>query len=159
MKWCCIICLCCLPLRHLSVNSGYGYRIHPVTGKYTMHSGVDLKAGNDTVFAIMNGVAFQTGYDRLLGLHIRLNHPGEVSSIYGHLSQVWVVPGDTVSMGQAIGITGSTGRVTGEHLHFAITCHKLYINPIKFLYELLINQQNEQKFQSITSSAFRKADY
>jgi murein DD-endopeptidase MepM/ murein hydrolase activator NlpD len=48
-------CLVCLPLKHLKINSEYGYRIHPLTGKYAMHAGVDLKARHDTVYAILNG--------------------------------------------------------------------------------------------------------
>jgi murein DD-endopeptidase MepM/ murein hydrolase activator NlpD len=151
------ICLVCLPLKHLKINSDFGYRVHPLTGKYALHAGVDFKARHDTVYAILNGLVRSTGYDDGLGINIRLEH-GEITSVYGHLSQVLVGPQDTVAAGEPIGITGSTGLVTGEHLHFSICYRHKYINPIKFLYELLIKQENEQKLQSTSHSAFRQAD-
>jgi murein DD-endopeptidase MepM/ murein hydrolase activator NlpD len=146
MKLLISFCLVCLPLKHLKINSEYGYRIHPLTGKYAMHGGVDLKARHDTVYAILDGLVKSTGYDNNLGINIRLAH-GEVESVYGHLSRILVITSDSVTAGEPIGITGATGRVTGEHLHFSIYYRHKYINPIKFLYELLIKQENErQKF-------------
>jgi murein DD-endopeptidase MepM/ murein hydrolase activator NlpD len=151
------LCLVCLPLKHLKINSDFGYRIHPLTGKYAMHAGVDLKARHDTVFAILDGLVKSTGYDAGLGINIRLAH-GDVESVYGHLSQILVVTQDSVTAGEPIGITGATGHVTGEHLHFSICYRHKYINPIKFFYELLIKQENEQNFQSTADPAFRQAD-
>jgi len=136
---CCVICL---PLKQLRLTSAYGYRVHPVTGKYAFHAGVDLRAHADTVFAVMDGEANTVAYDNLLGLHITLQHAA-VSSVYGHLSQAFVLPGKQVKSGDPIGITGSTGRVTGEHLHFSIRYGTLYINPLTFLYQLLIQQKHE----------------
>jgi murein DD-endopeptidase MepM/ murein hydrolase activator NlpD len=150
-------CVVCLPLKHLKINSEYGYRIHPLTGKYAMHAGVDLKARQDTVYAILNGFVKSTGDDHSLGINIRLAH-GPVESIYGHLSQIFVIPTDSVTAGEPIGITGATGQVTGGHLHFSICYRHQYINPIKFLYELLKKQENEQNFQSTADPAFRQAD-
>lgn len=151
------ICLVCLPLKHLHINSDFGYRVHPLTGKYAMHQGADFKARNDTVYAILNGYVASIGYDNGLGINIQLEH-GEFESVYGHLSQVLITARDSVKAGEPIGITGATGRVTGEHLHFGIRYRHKYINPIKFLYELLKKQENEQDFQSTADSAFRQAD-
>ncbi|BAU51975.1 M23 family metallopeptidase [Mucilaginibacter gotjawali] len=157
MKTLISFCLVCLPLKHLKINSDYGYRIHPLTGRYAMHAGVDLKASHDTVYAILDGVVKSTGYDDGLGLNIWLQH-GPVESIYGHLSRILITINDSVKAGEPIAISGSTGRSTGEHLHFSICYRHKYLNPIQFLYELLIKQQNEQKFQSTSDTAFRKAD-
>jgi murein DD-endopeptidase MepM/ murein hydrolase activator NlpD len=66
-----------------------------------------------------------------------------ISSAYGHLSQIFVARGDSITAGQPIGITGATGRVTGEHLHFSISYHNLYIDPMDFLYQNLINNNHE----------------
>ncbi|QEC74595.1 M23 family metallopeptidase [Mucilaginibacter ginsenosidivorax] len=99
------ICLVCLPLNHLTINSDFGYRLHPLTGKYGLHAGVDFKARHDTVYAILNGLVKSMGYDDRLGINIHLKH-GDVESIYGHLSQVLVGPQDTVTAGEPIGITG-----------------------------------------------------
>lgn len=150
-------CLVCLPLKHLQINSDYGYRIHPISGKYALHAGVDLKARNDTVYAILDGLVKSIGCDDGLGINIRLAH-GEVESVYGHLSRILIARQDSITAGEPIGITGATGRVTGEHLHFSICYRHKYINPIKFLYELLLKQENEQKFQSTSDPAFRQAD-
>lgn len=154
MNWLISVCLVCLPLKKLKINSDYGYRIHPVTGKYAMHEGLDFRARSDTVFAILNGVVRSAGYDDRLGINICLSH-GEVESVYGHLRKILVGVQDSVTAGEAIGITGATGRVTGEHLHFGIRYRHQYINPIKFLYQLLIKNENEQKLQSTSRTAFR----
>jgi murein DD-endopeptidase MepM/ murein hydrolase activator NlpD len=151
------ICLVCLPLKHLHINSGFGYRVHPISGKGTPHEGVDLRARQDTVYAILNGVVMATGYAEGLGVYIRLTH-GAVQSTYGHLRRVLVSAGQNVAAGEPIGITGATGKVTGEHLHFSVRYKKQPINPIQFLYELLNQKENEQKFQSTSRTAFRKAD-
>jgi len=125
-----------LPLKQLNLTSGYGYRVHPVTGKYAFHAGVDLRAHLDTVYAIADGIVTAAGYQSFLGLYIRLDQQG-LESVYGHLSRIGVMPGDTVISGQAIAISGSTGRVTGEHLHFSVLLQGKPIDPIKFLYHLL----------------------
>ncbi|WP_345951271.1 M23 family metallopeptidase [Mucilaginibacter sp. PAMB04274] len=121
------------PLSRLKLNFGYGYRIHPLTGKEKFHAGIDLAARSDTVLAVMDGVVTQTGYHPLLGLYIRINHGGGLESLFGHLSQLWVVTGETLSAGSPIGLTGSTGQVTGEHLHFAVKFNNRFINPLLFL--------------------------
>jgi murein DD-endopeptidase MepM/ murein hydrolase activator NlpD len=132
----------CLPLKHLSVSSLFGYRIHPITKAYCFHNGVDLRARGDTVYAVLDGRVINTGYDDKLGIFIRLDHVSWQSS-YGHLSQVFVTPAAEVYAGQPIGITGSTGKVTGEHLHFSISRGNSYTDPLQFLYELLTIQQHE----------------
>jgi len=131
--------LVCLPLRHLSLTSSYGYRIHPLTKKYSFHSGVDLRAHKDTVFAVLAGRVKSAGYDPFLGVNLRLTH-GAFETSYGHLSQIFVLPGHSVTAGDAIGISGSTGRVTGEHLHFSVSFNHKPINPLIFL-EQIINQK------------------
>jgi murein DD-endopeptidase MepM/ murein hydrolase activator NlpD len=136
-----LICCVCLPLRHLKMTSGYGYRIHPITGEYKFHSGVDLRARNDTVYAVLPGVVSATGYDNLLGIYEKLDH-GDFQTTYGHLSEIFVSPGDSVSAATAIGITGSTGRVTGEHLHFSIQYRHSYIDPLAFFYAIFKKQIN-----------------
>ena len=136
--------MACLPLHHISLSSSYGYRLHPITGHYTFHAGVDLRASHDTVFAVLNGVVEGAGYNRLLGVFIRLEH-GDFQSCYGHLSQILVLPGDTVNAGDPIAISGATGRVTGPHLHFSIAFHHHSIDPLKFLLNIQnLNQNNKE---------------
>jgi murein DD-endopeptidase MepM/ murein hydrolase activator NlpD len=127
--------LCCLvlalPLHRLSVTSGFGWRIHPITHQLDFHAGVDLRANADTVYAMMDGPV-QAGYNTLLGNYVRLSS-GELEVIYGHLSQIFVLTGDSVTANQPVAVSGSTGRVTAPHLHFAVRYRGRYINPITFL--------------------------
>jgi murein DD-endopeptidase MepM/ murein hydrolase activator NlpD len=143
MKTLLVYCLVCLPLKYLQLSSSYGYRIHPLTGKYAFHAGVDLRARHDTVFAVMNGLTETVSYDTFLGVNIRLGHDN-VETIYGHLSRVFVSPGQQVEAGEPIGITGATGRVTGEHLHFSVRFGNRYIDPLEFIYQNLINNKNHE---------------
>lgn len=130
-----------LPLKKMSLTSAFGYRVHPLTGRYALHKGVDLKARSDTVFSVSAGIVSACGYNILLGIYIRVNN-GEIEFSYGHLSQLWVLPGDTVVAGQSIGITGVSGRVTGEHLHFGVSFKQRPVDPLAFLYAVM-NEENK----------------
>ena len=127
--------LCCLvlalPLHRLSVTSGFGWRTHPVTHRLDFHAGVDLRANADTVYAMTDG-SVQAGYNTLLGNYIRLSS-GDLEIAYGHLSQIFVLTGDSVAVNEPVAVTGSTGRVTAPHLHFAVRYRGRYINPVTFL--------------------------
>jgi murein DD-endopeptidase MepM/ murein hydrolase activator NlpD len=139
-------CVVCLPLRHLQITSGYGLRIHPLSGRSQFHKGIDLRARSDTVYSILPGKVTAANYDPLLGFYIRLDH-GDFETFYGHLSQLFVLAGDSVNSCQALGITGASGVVTGEHLHFAVSYRHAAINPLQFL--SLLNQINQYKKENI----------
>ncbi|WP_166333024.1 M23 family metallopeptidase [Sphingobacterium chungjuense] len=124
-----------LPLKELGVTSPFGYRVHPISGKASLHSGVDFAARSDPVFNVLDGRIKATGKQNTLGKYVRVLH-GDVETIYGHLSRILVSPGDTVTVGQPIGITGATGRVTGEHLHFSVKFNGQFLDPLKFLRQL-----------------------
>lgn len=135
-------CLICLPLHFICVTSSYGFRMHPVTGRYGFHEAVDLRANYDSVFSVAQGIVVETGYDRNLGRFIRIGHEGW-QSVYGHLAVQLVAQGDPVAAGQMIAVSGGTGRVTAPHLHFAILLEGRPVDPLKFLYQLLIRKENE----------------
>ncbi|MBD1424031.1 M23 family metallopeptidase [Sphingobacterium arenae] len=124
-----------IPLARLSVTSPFGPRVHPVTGRPNNHNGVDLAARSDPVFSVLDGIVIETGNHPNLGKYVRTLH-GDVEIIYGHLSRLLVSTGATVTVGQPIGITGATGRVTGEHLHFSVKFNGRYLDPLKFLRRL-----------------------
>lgn len=132
-----------LPLINLRVTSSFGYRVHPVTNRYDLHRGVDFAARCDPVLNILDGTVTDTGFNPILGKYVRISH-GDFQSIYGHLSQILVIPGEPAKAGQVIGVTGATGRVTGEHLHFSIRFKDKYINPLHFLRSLLLPEQLAQ---------------
>ena len=137
MKTLLLILCSCLPLKHLSLTSPFGYRIHPITSQYRFHNGIDLRAHHDTVYAVFDGTAF-IGYDHFLGIYIKIIN-GNLTVSYGHLSALFTCAGP-VACGEPVALTGATGRVTGEHLHFSIKYKGHYLEPLKFLYQLNLNQ-------------------
>ncbi len=122
-----------LPLKRIKVTSPFGMRKDPFTGEWRMHNGIDLYAENDEVYAMLAGTVKKVGYDSRSGNYVILQH-GEYTISYCHLSAVTVKENMPVLAGDVVGITGNTGRSTGEHLH--ITCRKdgRYLNPSIVLY-------------------------
>ena len=122
----------CYPLSHIKVNSPYGYRKDPFTGKRKFHNGIDLHARSAKVFAMMQGRVIAVGQDKVSGKYVTLQH-GNFTVSYYHLSQISVSQGQDVLSGDVVGITGNTGRSTGEHLHITIRQKGEYVNPRIFL--------------------------
>lgn len=120
------------PLRKIKVNSPYGVRRDPFTGKKSRHNGIDLHARNDEVFAMLDGRVVKTGQDRRSGKYVILRH-GDYTVSYCHLSRILISKGASVRPGEVVGITGSTGRSTGEHLHITVRYHRKYVNPLVLL--------------------------
>jgi murein DD-endopeptidase MepM/ murein hydrolase activator NlpD len=103
------------------VSSRYGYRIHPITGKRTMHDGTDIAAPTGTpIMASGSGEVIYAGSKGGYGNFTILRHNNGMVSAYGHQSRIGVRVGDKVSRGQEIGKIGSTGFSTGPHLHFML---------------------------------------
>ena len=117
-----------LPLDTLIVTSPYGYRIDPFTRKRRMHSGMDFRASSDNVYAMMPGKVLKVGYDKVSGNYVTLQH-GNITVSYCHLSQVIKKKNDIVAVGEVVGITGNTGRSTGEHLHLTCKIKGRVIDP------------------------------
>ncbi len=129
----------------MHVTSPFGFRIHPLTGKWQFHSGVDLEARHQPVQSILAGVVIKTGRDPLLGNFVRIDHGEEISSLYAHLSAVRVIQGERLQPGQVIGTSGGTGRVTAEHLHLGISYRGRWLDPLKFLYYLLLSAGKQHR--------------
>lgn len=125
----------CMPLKQLNITSSFGWRIHPLSGDSKFHQGIDLFAKSEMVYSVMNGTVSCVGNHPSLGRFISIKHQ-DLECIYGHLSVVTVTAGQIVHSGQPIAITGSTGKATGEHLHFAIRYSGKYIHPLRCLMAL-----------------------
>lgn len=102
------------------ITSVFGWRIHPITGDHRLHTGTDLGAPMGTpVLAALTGRVIMSDFFGGYGLSVALEHSnGTQQTLYAHLSEVFVRPGDIVKQGTAIGRVGSTGASTGPHLHF-----------------------------------------
>ena len=109
----------CYPLSHIRINSPYGYRKDPFSGKRKFHNGVDLHARSEEACAMMAGDVEKVGQDKVSGKYVIIRHGG-ITVSYCHLSRTLVHQDQAVKAGDAVGITGNTGRSTGEHLH--LTC-------------------------------------
>lgn len=134
------------PLRKIKINSSYGVRRDPFTGKKSRHNGIDLHARNDEVFAMLEGQVVKTGQDRRSGKYVVLRH-GDYTVSYCHLSRIMTYKGASVRPGEVVGITGSTGRSTGEHLHITVRYRKKYVNPLILLDA--IHQVKSQAFEHL----------
>jgi len=118
----------------LVVTSPFGMRVHPITGEKTEHHGADLVAELGTpVMATARGVVVWRGNKLGYGNCIVIRHGTHLSTIYGHLSHIGVHTGQSVSKGEVIGLSGSTGFSTGPHLHFEVRKDGTPVNPLSLL--------------------------
>jgi len=118
----------------LVVTSPFGLREHPIIGQELEHHGVDLVAAAGTpVMAAARGVVVWRGNKLGYGNCIVIRHGTHLSTIYGHLSHIGVDTGQSVSKGEVIGLSGSTGFSTGPHLHFEVRNNGTPVNPLSLL--------------------------
>lgn len=116
------------------INSGYGYRDHPINGAYQFHGGVDISGQmGDPIQAFASGTVEYVGKDDSYGLYLQLDHGNGVKSFYAHCSTICVTKGQTVSIGDKIAEIGSTGMSTGPHLHLELKFNKMHLNPIYYI--------------------------
>ncbi|MBR6824949.1 MAG: M23 family metallopeptidase, partial [Oscillospiraceae bacterium] len=125
----------CFPLQYCTMlTSSYGYRVHPITGNYSFHNGVDLAAGQGTpIYATKSGTVSTATYNYAYGYYVVVNHLDGYSSLYGHMTHYTVSEGDYVERGEIIGYVGSTGYSTGPHLHFTIYYNGSTVNPMNYI--------------------------
>lgn len=113
-----------LPASNNIVTSLFGPRTHPITGKFHNHSGTDIAApGGTEIKAVKGGVVVTSAYaPNSYGEYVVINHGNGISTLYAHMTRGSrkVKEGDVVSQGQVIGLVGSTGSSTGNHLHLEL---------------------------------------
>ena len=106
-------------------------RLHPVTGRVSPHNGTDYATPTGTpIVAISDGVVVQSGIHPIAGMYVKIEHTDRYSTRSLHMSRSLVRQGQRVNIGDIIGYTGSTGRVTGPHLHFELHAND---RPVNFL--------------------------
>jgi len=126
----------CNPLRiPLIVTSKYGYRSHPVTGRYQFHRGIDFRAATGTrVYATKAGKIIFAGWKKGYGKIVGIEHANDLTTWYGHLSRIRVQTGQIVALGKIIGLSGNTGISTGPHLHFEVRYKGRSEQPTKYIH-------------------------
>ncbi len=121
---------------HTSLTSLYGMRVHPITGAYKLHTGIDISAGIGTSFvAAANGIVTKATFNTAYGNMVIIDHGGGVQTLYAHGDEIIAKVGQTVSAGDEILKVGSTGYSTGPHAHFEIRINGQTVNPLDYLLE------------------------
>jgi len=116
------------------ISDDYGMRIHPTLGISKMHNGIDLAApAGSAILAAYNGTVVASDYNGTMGNYVMISHGGGLYTIYMHCSALYVSKGQDVTAGAKIAAVGSTGRSTGNHLHFGVRLNGAYISPWKYL--------------------------
>ena len=122
------------PCYYVMVTDPYGWRIHPIGGYESFHSGVDLAAAEGTpIYAARSGYVTTSTYHWSFGNYVTINHEDGYASMYAHMMYSVVSDGEYVSQGQLIGYMGSTGESTGPHLHFVIYYNGATVNPMAYI--------------------------
>ena len=122
-----------MPVPGITVSS-FGRRCIINGVERSPHSGVDLKASvGDPIKATNRGTVVLVAHHFFSGLSVFIDHGGDIQSMYFHLSKHFVRVGQVVKKGRIIGLAGSSGRVTGPHLHFGIRLNNVRIDPIKLI--------------------------
>lgn len=117
-----------------AVSSGFGMRIHPITGQNRMHNGVDMNAAQgDPIRAARAGTVILAGVKGGYGNTIMVDHGGGMVTLYAHQSRLGASVGDRVAAGEVIGYIGSTGQSTGPHLHFEVRIDGNPVDPARYL--------------------------
>ncbi len=121
--------------RATSLTSYFGYRSDPFSSaRAEFHPGIDFKGHRgDGVKATADGKVVFAGWFGGYGNCVRIRHKNDFETLYGHLSKIKVKTGQKVSVGDNIGLVGSTGHSTGSHLHYEVRKNGKPINPAKFL--------------------------
>lgn len=116
------------------ITSSYGERIHPVTGRRSVHRGIDFAATTGTtVFSPASGTVADVWTDATCGNGLRITHSDGYETVYCHLSQSLVKQGEHIDAGCAVAKSGNSGRTTGPHLHYGIKYNGQYIDPTKMV--------------------------
>jgi murein DD-endopeptidase MepM/ murein hydrolase activator NlpD len=123
-----------VPMKTGKYTSGFGSRMDPFTGRMARHMGIDFSGPvGSKVYSSAKGKVVYSGWRGSYGNVVELSHGYGITSRYAHLSRIAVNEGDSINIGQAIGVQGTTGRSTGLHLHYEIRYNDKPLNPSNFI--------------------------
>lgn len=122
------------PVKEGLYSSNFGWRLDPFTGKNAMHEGVDYMVPQGTpITAAAGGIVVYSDLHPQYGNMVEIDHGNEIITRYAHASRLLVKVGQVVKRGQELAKVGSTGRSTGNHLHFEVRYKGMAQNPVRFL--------------------------
>lgn len=129
------------------ITSKYGMRVHPITGVYKLHTGVDVSAPMGANFVAANdGIVVKAEYNSAYGNMVIIDHGGGVSTLYAHGSEIMVHVGDLVKRGETVVLkVGSTGYSTGPHAHFEVRLNGVVTDPLPYITNGMIPTAQNQK--------------
>lgn len=122
------------PIKGGNITSKFGYRVSPITNKYSLHTGLDIAAPENTkIYAVYDGVVIKSQYHEINGNYIVIKHSDNLKTTYNHCNNLLANEGEKVKKGEVIALVGETGYATGNHLHFEVLLNGKYINPLYVL--------------------------
>ena len=122
-----------------TLSSLFGNRIHPITGKPNNHTGIDIPAPKGTnIRAAKSGVVLTSARHSSYGEYVVISHGNGETTLYAHMSKRLVSEGDRVSQGDVIGLVGTTGSSTGNHLHFEIRENGTRVDPVNYFKDMTL---------------------
>lgn len=119
-----------------NITSNFGYRIHPIYGKWKLHSGIDVGAPTGAKFvAADDGTVLiaSYGYNGGYGNYVVISHGNGITTRYAHGTTILVSAGQKVTKGTPVLTVGSTGASTGPHAHFEVRVNGVAVNPLNYL--------------------------
>jgi len=114
----------------------YGHRNDPFTGAWTMHYGIDISTNTgNPVMATADGIVIKVQTDKYLGRNVTISHGNGFTTVYGHMSNFNVKPGQKVKRRDIIGYIGMTGKAAGPHVHYEVWRDGKRVDPRSYLLE------------------------
>lgn len=119
---------------YTKLSSTFKMRVHPITGVYKLHTGIDIPAPIGTNFLAANeGIVVKASYNTAYGNMVMVDHGGGVSTLYAHGDKIMVTLGQTVKKGDVVLQTGNTGNSTGPHAHFEVRINGTPVDPLPYV--------------------------
>lgn len=117
------------------ITSEFGDRIHPITGKQSFHTGIDIGVKEGTrVATVAGGIVQEAGQNTAYGNYVLVKHEEGIATFYGHCKEILVQVGTVVRQGETIALSGNTGQYsTGPHLHFGVSINGEYVQPRDYI--------------------------
>jgi murein DD-endopeptidase MepM/ murein hydrolase activator NlpD len=123
------------PVESGYLNSSFGYRKDPMDGEVRFHYGQDITVNTgETVLAPANGTIKEARYMGGYGKMIKIDHGYGYTTLYAHLSKIYVKKGQKIKRGEKIGLSGNTGRSTAPHLHYEVHQYGTPQNPLDYFF-------------------------